>query len=392
MNCSNMIDSVYMKYSVCNFDIQKCGYNTNIIKAEKKMLSIKSNDSKSFGNVCSYKISQADGEITVIRIVNATNVKVQASVGGDSFTSEVSQSEDIVRIGSLKYQLQQDEYLYLNLIMLNGTYELNIYTIGHEQYMDKMKMMLIIFYCSTFGILLFLFMTQKCRIVQEIHNREIEEYRQRKNLYKEFETEEIFSRNQAAYEQRRLREQDELMKDLRDLSKGNQKKFDQYETKDNLFTSISPEKQVYQPKLETSTLSNLNENNLPRNHALFDNLVSLNNDLQGLNYLGPSFNQYNNQQKQRSQIVDDNLNRQSQSEWNNIKIYNNNIVSPIQRTNYDLQGGPSFSQSLRDNQLADANIIKPIGNRINDTLSMRVDDYEQNIPIYRKRLDRNQRQ
>lgn len=46
-----------------------------------------------------------------------------------------------------------------------------------------------------FGLYLFLVMTQKCRVIIERHDKEIAEYLQRKNLYKQFETDEIFKKN-----------------------------------------------------------------------------------------------------------------------------------------------------------------------------------------------------
>ena len=39
-------------------------------------------------------------------------------------------------------------------------------------------------------------LTQKCRVIYEFHNRDIEEYRQRKVLYRDFETDELFMKNQ----------------------------------------------------------------------------------------------------------------------------------------------------------------------------------------------------
>ena len=65
-----------------------------------------------------------NGARTVVRFLDATNVKIQSSVAGEDFTSSVAHSEDIVRIGSIKYSLERDQYLYLNLIMLNGTYDI----------------------------------------------------------------------------------------------------------------------------------------------------------------------------------------------------------------------------------------------------------------------------
>ena len=63
-------------------------------------------------------------------------------------------------------------------------------------------------------MLVFLFFTQKCRVVYEVHVREIEEYRQRKNLYKEFETDELFNRTYAEFERRKGREQEELNRQI----------------------------------------------------------------------------------------------------------------------------------------------------------------------------------
>lgn len=42
---------------------------------------------------------------------------------------------------------------------------------------------------------MFLLVTQKCRIVNLRHEREIADYLERKRLYKQFETEEVFKKN-----------------------------------------------------------------------------------------------------------------------------------------------------------------------------------------------------
>jgi hypothetical protein len=57
-----------------------------------------------------------------------------------------------------------------------------------------------VFYLGSFDFLFFLFITQKCRVVYEIHSRSILEYKQRKNLYKEFETNELFNNYHEDFE------------------------------------------------------------------------------------------------------------------------------------------------------------------------------------------------
>ena len=58
------------------------------------------------------------------------------------------------------------------------------YSIGHEQYGQHLKWMSVIIFSSTFGLYLFLVLTQKCRIVIQKHEADIQDYHNRKKLYK----------------------------------------------------------------------------------------------------------------------------------------------------------------------------------------------------------------
>ncbi len=69
-----------------------------------------------------------------------------------------------------------------------------MYSLGHEHYELYMKNFVIILFSSTFGLYLFLTLTQKCRIVALYHDKEVADYLQRKKLYSEFESEELFKR------------------------------------------------------------------------------------------------------------------------------------------------------------------------------------------------------
>ena len=80
--------------------------------------------------------------------------------------------------------------------MKKGVVKFEVYAYGAEDYMGSLTYYFIIFYCALAGAYLGLLLSQKCRSVHSIHIREIGEYRQRKFLFKEFETDELF-RQQA---------------------------------------------------------------------------------------------------------------------------------------------------------------------------------------------------
>lgn len=79
--------------------------------------------------------------------------------------------------------------------MKKGVVKFEIYAYGAEDYMGSLTTYFKIFYLALAGACLSLLLSQKCRSVDSIHNQEIEEYRQRKFLFKEFETDELFRKH-----------------------------------------------------------------------------------------------------------------------------------------------------------------------------------------------------
>ncbi len=55
--------------------------------------------------MCPFKIYRVDGERVVIRFLNQTNTLINVVIGGPNFVSDVTIEEEILRTGSIKYEL-----------------------------------------------------------------------------------------------------------------------------------------------------------------------------------------------------------------------------------------------------------------------------------------------
>lgn len=149
---------------------------------------------------CSYRVRRDDdSQQVIIRVKETKNVLIYATkVEGYTSQDQVVKSQEILLTGSYRFFLSSNQTLMLSIVIkdrLTSSATVHYYSIGQEHYEIYMKNISIILSSCFFAFYLFLVATQRCRIVTERHQQEIEEYLQRKELYKQFESDEIFRKN-----------------------------------------------------------------------------------------------------------------------------------------------------------------------------------------------------
>lgn len=111
------------------------------------------------------------------------NIEIFLHKGGNDAGDDVSSIIDIEQTGSYIYR--QTSGLYLTIIATSNDsyFKWSAYTIGHEDYPSVFKSNLIMVYLMFGLIVLFLFGTQLCRVIEERHFREVEDYIHRKTIF-----------------------------------------------------------------------------------------------------------------------------------------------------------------------------------------------------------------
>lgn len=111
------------------------------------------------------------------------NIEIFLHLGGSDPGSTVRNIVELEETGSYIYT--QENGLYLTVIATSNDsyFKWSAYTIGHENYPAVFKSNLIMVYLMFGFIMIFLFGTQLCKVVEEKHIREVNDYINRKTIF-----------------------------------------------------------------------------------------------------------------------------------------------------------------------------------------------------------------